>query len=326
MTKVHKLQERGGNTNVRCNLCDFEFTGSYSRVKAHLMGISGYGVVKCKKVTKQMLSEIQKEVAEAEERKNACRVPLPSSRQPPMNSGQEMMMGSKRKKVDSNNLLQKVFNVEARAEVDSEIARAFYSGGIAFHLARNSHFIRSYTLAANSNIPSYVPPTYNALRTTLLQRERTHIERLLEPIKATWNENGVSLVSDGWSDRQRRPLINFMPVTEGGPMFLKAVNCEGEYKDKFFIANLIKDAILRIGPQHVVQVVTNNAPVCKAAGNFVESIYPHIFWTPCVVHTLNLALKYICVAKNTEANEIVYDECHWITEVAARAVLVDILF
>ncbi|XP_047339715.1 ankyrin repeat-containing protein ITN1-like [Impatiens glandulifera] len=71
--------------------------------------------------------------------------------------------------------------------------------GLPFHFARNPHYIKSYTLDANSNIPSYVPPCYNALRTTLLEKERAHIERLLEPIKTTWKEKGVTIVSDGWT-------------------------------------------------------------------------------------------------------------------------------
>lgn len=48
-----------------------------------------------------------------------------------------------------------------------------------------------------------------------------------------------------------------MVVTEVGPMFLKAVNCEGQYKDKFYIANLIKEVITEVGPQ----VITDNAHV-----------------------------------------------------------------
>ena len=31
-----------------------------------------------------------------------------------------------------------------------------------------------------------------------------------------------------------------------------------------------------------------------------------------MVHTLNLTLKNICAVKNTEANEITYEECNWI--------------
>ncbi|XP_038701682.1 uncharacterized protein LOC119998424 [Tripterygium wilfordii] len=113
-----------------------------------------------------------------------------------------------------------------------------------------------------------------------------------------------------------------MAVTESSPMFLRAVNCEGEIKDRFFIANLLKEAIMEVGSRSVVQVVTDNAPICKSAGLIIESQFPHIFWTPCVVHTLNLALKNICAPKNTEANQVAYHECRWISELAEDAVLV----
>ena len=92
----------------------------------------------------------------------------------------------------------------------------------------------------------------HALRTTLLQKEESNIENLLEPIKKTWNEKVVSIFSDGWSDAQRRPFINIMAVSESGLMFLKAINCEGETKDKHFIVDLLINIIQEIGPQKVV--------------------------------------------------------------------------
>ncbi|GAV91244.1 DUF659 domain-containing protein [Cephalotus follicularis] len=136
----------------------------------------------------------------------------------------------------------------------------FYSTG--FH----PYYVSSYTYAANQSISGYIPLGYNLLSTTLLQNERANIERLLHHIKLSWHEKGLSIVRDGWTDAQRQPLINFMAVVEGAPMFLKAVNCEGEYKDKWFISDLISKCILEVGPHNVVQVVTDNAPVCKAAG------------------------------------------------------------
>ncbi|WOK92329.1 hypothetical protein Cni_G01020 [Canna indica] len=153
------------------------------------------------------------------------------------------------------------------------------------------------------------------LRTILLQQEKANVERLLEPIKGTWREKGVSIVSDGWSGSQRRPLINFIAACETGPMFIKAVNCEDEMKDKYFIANLMKEVIDEVGHEHVVQVITDDAKNCKGAGEIIEGIFPHIYWTPCVVHTLNLSLKNICAAKNVESNMETYQECNWITEV-----------
>ncbi|KAI0516280.1 hypothetical protein KFK09_008952 [Dendrobium nobile] len=209
-----------------------------------------------------------------------------------------------------------------REQLDGEIARMFYSAGLPFNLARNPHYKNAFTYACNNNLAGYVPPGYNVIRTKLLQRERDNIEKLLEPTRGVWKEKGVTLVCDGWTDPQKRPLINFMAVTESYPMFIKAVNCEGQYKDKFFISNLIKEVIMMEGPSNIIQVITDNAPVCRAAGLLVEQAYPHIFWTPCVVHTLNLALKNICAAKNTEANEITYNECHWITVIAGDAIVI----
>ena len=76
-----------------------------------------------------------------------------------------------------------------------------------------------------------------------------------------------------------------------GAMFLKAVDCEGQVKDAQFIANILIECINDIGPQNVVQVITDNAKNCRAAGLLVETQFPHIFWTPCAVHSLNLMLQ-----------------------------------
>ncbi|KAL0917006.1 hypothetical protein M5K25_012045 [Dendrobium thyrsiflorum] len=141
----------------------------------------------------------------------------------------------------------------------------FYLARLPFNLARNPHYKNPFTFACNNNLAGYVPPRYNVIRTKL-QRERDNIEKLLEPTKGIWKEKDVTLVCDGWTDPQRRPLINFMAVTESYPIFIKAVNCEGQYKDKFFISNLIKKVIMMVGPSNIIQVITDNAPVYRATG------------------------------------------------------------
>lgn len=140
----------------------------------------------------------------------------------------------KRKGTSGSNSIEKAYKKEARGQCDGEIARMFYTGALSFHFARNPHFQNSFIRA--SHILSYVPPGYNALRTTLLQKEKINVKNQLQPIKHTWKDKGVSLCSDGWANSQRRPLINFMAACESGPMFLRAINCEGEYKDKHFVA------------------------------------------------------------------------------------------
>ncbi|KAH1055986.1 hypothetical protein J1N35_034051, partial [Gossypium stocksii] len=66
-----------------------------------------------------------------------------------------------------------------------------------------------------------------------------------------------------------RPLINFMAIFEGGVIFLKAINFENEYKDKFYVTTLIKDAISEVTTKNVAQVITNNAPIYKDAASLV---------------------------------------------------------
>eukprot|EP00253_Pinus_taeda_P030084 PITA_30084 len=92
---------------------------------------------------------------------------------------------------------------------------------------------------------------------------------------------------------RRRPLINIIATSPKGAMFIKAEDCSGEVKHAQFIADVIIKAIEQIGPNKVVQVITDNVPVCKAAGLIIEGGYDHIFWTPCIVHNLNLILEEI---------------------------------
>ena len=90
-------------------------------------------------------------------------------------------------------------------------------------------------------------------------------------------------------------------------MFLRAINASGEEKTKDYIAEKLVGVVEEIGPKNVVQIITDNAANCKGAGLIIQQKYDNIFWTPCVVHTLNLAMKNICTAKlpRTEEEESV---------------------
>ncbi|RDX83522.1 hypothetical protein CR513_35550, partial [Mucuna pruriens] len=129
--------------------------------------------------------------------------------------------------------------------------------------------VLNHLLLTTILVVSLVPPSYNALRTSLLQQEKSHIERLLQPIKAFYIV-GVILVGHRWTNAQRRPLMNFM----------NAVDSSKENRDKDYLANLIKDC-----PQNVVQLIVVNAE------------FHHVFWTSHVVHTdhtSTLALENMC--------------------------------
>ncbi|XP_062183916.1 uncharacterized protein LOC133887918 [Phragmites australis] len=220
--------------------------------------------------------------------------------------------------------LEKSWAMEDRKHLDALIARSFYSGGISFNFTRNPYFQQAIFFACNHNLAGYKIPGYNKLRTSLLKQERCHIEMLLQSSKSTWQEKGVTICADGWSDPQRRSLINFVAVSERAPMFLRADNCEGQVKTKEYIAEKLKSVIEEVGRQNVVQIITDNATNCKGAGLLIEAEYENIFWTPCVVHTLNLALKSICEPKlpKNEEEEFVWKQLEFIHVIRSEAQII----
>lgn len=129
----------------------------------------------------------------------------------------------------------------------------------------------------------------------------------------------VTITDDGWIDPRQRPLINFIARSEDGPMFLGVVNTEGEVKRKEYIAQKLVSVIESVGLKNVAQLITDNAPNCKGAGMIIEQKYDHIPWTPCVVHTLNLALKNICDAKNNEGEN---DRLMWIKDTMEGTIMI----
>jgi hypothetical protein len=74
-------------------------------------------------------------------------------------------------------------------------------------------------------------------------------------------------------------------------MFLKAVDTGGETKDVAYIVGQLIDCIQEVGADSVIQVVIDNAVVCKTAGRLVEQEFSWITWTLCTPHCLDLLVE-----------------------------------
>ena len=57
-------------------------------------------------------------------------------------------------------------------------------------------------------------------------------------------------------------------------MFLKVVDALGKYKDAQYMGELFMKVIEAVGVESCVQILTDNAPISKAAGMIVKAKYP----------------------------------------------------
>eukprot|EP00253_Pinus_taeda_P034789 PITA_34789 len=188
--------------------------------------------------------------------------------------------------------LEAALNNQGREVADEHVAHCIYANELAFNLVHSLYW-KQMIKAVNEAPKGYKSPGYEKVRTTLLTSKRQLVDRQLKSICDTWAETGVSIVSDGWRDQRNRPLINVIAICPQRAMFLKAIDCSEVEKDATFISTILIDAIKSVGSQNIVQVIIDNAKVCRVAGLIVEGQYNHIFWTPYAVHSLNFMLAKI---------------------------------
>jgi hypothetical protein len=100
-------------------------------------------------------------------------------------------------------------------------------------------------------------------------------------------------MSDGWTDRRGRHLINFLVNSPEGTFFLESVDASSKVHDAPMLADLLQQRIDLIGRDKVVQLVTDNGANYKAACKLLMERIPTLFWTPCAAHCLDLMLEDI---------------------------------
>jgi hypothetical protein len=141
--------------------------------------------------------------------------------------------------------------------------------------------------------PGLVPPTQDAMRGRLLEEEYARTKSLLQEREAEKVKNGCSIMTDAWSDRKRRSIMNLCSNCADGTSFIFSKEMSDVSHTSEVIFELVDKAIEDIGPEHVVQVVTDNASNNMGAKRLLLEKRPNIFWSSCATHTINLMLQGI---------------------------------
>nr|XP_016485160.1 PREDICTED: uncharacterized protein LOC107805610 [Nicotiana tabacum] len=93
---------------------------------------------------------------------------------------------------------------------------------------------------------------------------------------------------DKWTARNGKMLVNILVNSPKGSCFLESIDASDSSTDSTKMYSLFKSTIDSIGAENVVQVVIDNASANVKAGDLMSVGYPHIYWTPCAAHCINL--------------------------------------
>ena len=136
--------------------------------------------------------------------------------------------------------------------------------------------------------PGFQPPSDDLLREKLLEQEYARTKSLMQERQAEKLKNGCSVMTDAWSDRKRRSIMNLCTNCAEGTEFISSKEMSDVSHTSEVIFELVDKAIEDLGPENVVQVVTDNASNNMGAKKLLLEKRPQIFWTSCAAHTINL--------------------------------------
>lgn len=328
-----------GKTVMLCTYCDKIIRGGgINRFKCHLAGAKGQ-VEKCKKVPPEIQNQMKENLDEVKNKKRKTQAETEESYQHPpsqdsVDSVEVQMVGNSSQKGKSIGRIGSYFlprttpgaqptlksvmqSKEVIEKCDLAVAKWFIDASVPFN-ASNSAYYQPMADALCSMGPGYKLPTMHMLRGKLLSQWVVEMNKLVDDYRDIWKYTGCTLMADGWTDRKRRTLINFLVYCPKGTVFLKSVDASDTSKTAQMLFKLFKEVILSIGPENVVHIVTDNAANYVAAGKLLEKEFPTLVWSPCAAHCINLMLQDMgklvevsdAVLHASNVTKYIYNHCY----------------
>ncbi|XP_030959348.1 uncharacterized protein LOC115981337 [Quercus lobata] len=293
-----------GSRQVQCNYCKEIHSGGIYRLKHHLAG-TRKNVSACPSVPEKVREKFatllyaqseasikKKRWYTIEEEDDGNDDELVEVQQLHSSKGRGKHIGSMDKFVTKNKqvTMNRVFKKGERDLVIQQIARFFYTSAIPFNCVKNPEFLQMIDMISRFGI-GLKPPSYHEIRETCLKKEVDFTQQMLEEYKIEWKKTGCSIMSDGWSDKKRRSICNFLVNSPKGTIFLYSIDTSNISKTAEKVCQMLDEVVDRVGEENVVQLVTDNAANYKLAGEMLMQKRKCLFWTPCAAHCLDLILE-----------------------------------
>ncbi|XP_028220244.1 uncharacterized protein LOC114401864 [Glycine soja] len=172
--------------------------------------------------------------------------------------------------------------------------------------------------------PGYRPPSYHDIREKLLKQAVQKTDDSLQEFRDEWKRTGCSIMSYGWTDKKRRSICNFLVNSPKGTIFLYSLDTSDISKTTDKVFKMLDDVVKFVGEENVVQVITDNAANFKAAGELLMHTRPHLYWTPCAAHCIDMILEDL--EKHLKVHEVTIKKGRNITTyIYGRTMLISML-
>ena len=157
----------------------------------------------------------------------------------------------KKRCVSSQATINNMFKKNLREEACQEIASFFYNNAIPFNVSRSEEYTRMFEKVARHGL-GFKPPSYHELRVKYLKQKVDLTMESLEEHRAYWKKTRCTIMTDGWMDKRRRTILNFLINSPKGTSLLKSIDAFhiSKIADKIF--KMIDDVVEKVGEENIV--------------------------------------------------------------------------
>ncbi|XP_047340225.1 uncharacterized protein LOC124943798 [Impatiens glandulifera] len=315
---------------VKCKFCSKIFSGGIYRFKHHL-ACTHKDAEPCISVPDDVKLNVREFLSKNDEAKQRKRQKDVYENED--DEGEDMQIVSKQidkgarqsfiKRSNVQKTVSEIFKKDLREDVCQMISRFLYTSAIPFNVVKNPYFEKALEMVARHGL-GFKPPTYHEVRVKYLKKDVELTHELLRDFKIEWRKTGCSIMSDGWTDKKRRSICNFLVNSPKGTVFLTSIDTSDISKTADKIFQMLDAIVEEVGEENVVQIVSDNTANYKLAGELLMEKRKRLYWTPCAAHCIDLMLEDF--EKKIHVNTLTIQSAKSITRyIYSRTLLISML-